>query len=59
MKAARDFLVYGVIVAGLLVLVRPGSQGAAFVQALGRTAVGFVQAITGQKLSVDFSKKIG
>jgi len=57
MKGIRDFLVYGVIVAGVLVLVRPGSQGAAFVSALGRAAVGFVQAITGQPLSVNFSKK--
>lgn len=51
MKAARDFLVYGVIVAGLLVLVRPGSQGAAFVGTIGRTAIGFVQGITGQTVT--------
>lgn len=50
-KAVRDFLVYGVIVAGILVLVRPGSQGAAFVKNLGATAVGFVQGITGQKVT--------
>ncbi len=50
-KGIRDFLVYGVIVAGILVLVRPGSQGAAFVRALGGSAVGFVQAITGQKVT--------
>jgi hypothetical protein len=50
-KAARDFLVYGVMVAGILVLVRPGSQGAGFVRALGQTATGFVQAITGQKVT--------
>lgn len=51
MKAARDFLVYGVIVAGLLVVVRPGSQGAAFAGTLGRTAIGFIQGITGQKVT--------
>lgn len=51
MKAGRDFLVYGVIVAGILVLVRPGSQGSGFVGAIGRTAVGFVQGITGQKVT--------
>lgn len=51
MKAARDFLVYGVIVAGILVLVRPKSQGANFVTAIGRTAIGFVQGITGQKVT--------
>jgi hypothetical protein len=50
-RAARDFLVYGVIVAGLLVLVRPGSQGATFVTHLGGAAIGFVQAITGQKVT--------
>lgn len=50
-KGIRDFLVYGVIVAGILVLVRPGSQGAGFVRALGQTATGFVQAITGQKVT--------
>ena len=55
MKAARDFLVYGVIVAGILVLVRQGSQGAGFVQAVGKTLVGFVQSITGQKVSVNYS----
>ena len=51
MKAARDFLVYGVIVAGILVLVRPGSQGTAFVGAIGKSAVGFIQGITGQKVT--------
>jgi hypothetical protein len=48
-KAIRDFLVYGVFVAGMLVVVRPGSQGAAFVRALGGAATNFVQGITGQK----------
>ncbi len=51
MKALRDFFVYGIIVAGILVVVRPGSQGGAFVGAIGRTAVGFVQGITGQKVT--------
>lgn len=50
-KAVRDFLFYGIVVAGILVLVRPGSQGAGFVRALGQTATGFVQAITGQKVT--------
>ena len=50
-KAIRDFFVYGIIVAGILVVVRPGSQGAAFVGQIGRTAVGFVQGITGQKVT--------
>ena len=51
MKAVRDFLVYGVIVAGILVLVRPGSQGSSFVKAIGGSAIGFVQGITGQKVT--------
>lgn len=50
-KAIRDFLVYGIFVVGILVLVRPGSQGAGFVRALGQTATGFVQAISGQKVT--------
>ena len=50
-KAVRDFLVYGIFVAAILVLVRPGSQGAGFVRALGQTATGFVQGITGQKVT--------
>lgn len=50
-KAVRDFLVYGVFVAAILVLVRPGSQGAGFVRALGQTATGFIQAITGQRVT--------
>lgn len=51
MKALRDFLVYGVIVAGILVLVRNGSNGAGFVTALGKAATGFVQGISGQKVT--------
>lgn len=51
MKAVRDFLVYGVIVAGILVVVRPGSQAAGFVRAIGQAGTGFVQAITGQKVT--------
>ena len=51
MKAVRDFLVYGIVVAGILVVVRPGSQGAAFVKNLGGAAIGFVQGITGQTVT--------
>lgn len=50
-RTIRDFAVYGIMVAGLLVLVRPGSQGATFVTHLGGAAIGFVQAITGQKVT--------
>jgi hypothetical protein len=50
-KAIRDFAVYGVIVAGVLVVVRPGSTAAGFVRAIGSAASGFVQAITGQRVT--------
>jgi len=46
-----QFLVYGVIVAGILVLVRNGSNGAGFVKALGGSLTNFVQGITGQKVT--------
>lgn len=51
MKRFWDFLVYGIIVGGILVLTRPGSQGPAFAKALGGTLIGFSQAVTGQKVS--------
>lgn len=34
-----------------LVLVRPGSQGAAFVRALGGAGAGLAQAVTGQAVT--------
>lgn len=46
-----DFLVYGVVVAGILVLTRPKSQGPALVANLGRSAIGFVQGISGQTVT--------
>lgn len=47
-KSFGEFLIYGVIVAGILVLVRPGAQGASFVKAIGGSLTNFVQGITGQ-----------
>lgn len=47
MRRLFDFLVYGIVVAGILVLTRPGSQGPAFVTSIGQGLVGFIQAITG------------
>ena len=44
-----DFLVYGIIVAGILVLTRPGSQGPKLVGAVGTGATNLVKAETGQK----------
>ena len=46
-----DTLVYGIAVAGILVLTRPGSQGVGLIRALGANMIGFVQAITGQRVS--------
>lgn len=50
-EALLGFLVYGIVVGGILVLTRPGSQGPAFVKNLGGTVIGFAQAVTGQKVS--------
>lgn len=50
-KGIRDFFVYGIIVAGILVVSRPGSNAAGVLRAIGQTATGFVQAITGQKVT--------
>lgn len=51
MRRAWDFLVYGIVVAGILVLTRPGSQGPGFVSALGRAITGFAQGVSGQKVT--------
>lgn len=52
MRRLWDFFVYGIIVAGILVLTRPGSQGPAFVASIGRALTGFAQGVSGQKVSV-------
>ena len=46
-----DFLVYGIVISGILVLTRPGSQGPIFVKNLGGSLVGFAQAVSGQKVT--------
>lgn len=51
MRRMWDFLVYGIVVGGILVLTRPGSQGPGFVSALGGAVAGFGQAVTGQKVT--------
>lgn len=51
MRRLWDFLVYGIIVGGILVLTRPGSQGPGFVSALGSALTGFAQGVTGQKVT--------
>lgn len=51
MNKIFDIATYSFIVAGILVLTRPGSQGPKFVTALGSTWAHVVQAATGQKIS--------
>ena len=51
MRRFYDFLVYGIIVGGILVLTRPGSQGPGFIQQIGRGLIGFVQSATGQRIT--------
>ena len=46
-----DFLVYGIIVGGILVLSRPGSQGPQLVTAVTSGLTGFAQGVTGQKVT--------
>lgn len=51
MKRAFDWIVYGFVVAGILVLTRPGSQGPGFVKAIGGSLTNFAQAVSGQKVT--------
>lgn len=51
MNKIFDIATYSFLVAGILVLTRPGSQGPAFVNALGRSFSHIVQASSGQKLT--------
>lgn len=51
MRHMFDWIVYGFVVAGILVLTRPGSQGPGLVKAIGGSLVNFAQAVTGQKTS--------
>ena len=51
MRRFWDFLVYGIIVAGILVLTRPGSQGPGFISSIGGALTGFAQGVSGQNVS--------
>lgn len=51
MRRFWDFLVYGIVIGGILVLTRPGSQGPGLVSSLGGAVAGFGQAVTGQKVT--------
>ena len=47
-NALTDMIVYGMLVAGALVLTRPGSQGPALFNSLTHGYARIVQATTGQ-----------
>lgn len=47
-NSVTDFVVYSFLVAGILVLTRPGSQGPSFVKNLTSGYARIVQASTGQ-----------
>ena len=51
MNKIADVLTLAFVVGGILVLTRPGSQGAKFVSAVGGAAIGLLQAATGQKVA--------
>jgi hypothetical protein len=52
MNRAFDVATYAFLVAGILVLTRPGSKGPQFVRSLGGAFSGVVQAASGQKVTV-------
>jgi hypothetical protein len=49
MNRIFDLGTYAFLVAGILVLTRPGSKGPQFVSALGSSFSGVVRAASGQK----------
>ena len=51
MKHFFDFFIYGIVVAGILVLTRKGSQGPAFLKQFYVGMIGFAQAVSGQRVT--------
>ena len=51
MNKLVDLGTYAFLVAGILVLTRPGSQGPGFVSALGNSFAHVVQAASGQTIA--------
>lgn len=47
MNRIFDFLVFSLVVAGIMVLTRPGSQGPRFVTAVGGAIASVINAATG------------
>ncbi len=57
-RKVGDFLVYGLVVAGILVLTA-NKNGAGFINALGNVLTGFTGAITGRNVSTAGVKVTG
>lgn len=54
MKGQRgffDIIFFGFVVAGILVLTRPGSQGVALFRGIAGGFTNFAQAVSGQKVT--------
>lgn len=52
MNKITDIATYAFLVAGILVMTRPGSKGPQFVRSLGGAFSGIVQAASGQRVTV-------
>jgi hypothetical protein len=50
-NAATDVVTYAFLVAAILVLTRPGSNGSGFVTSLANGLTGLVQGASGQKVT--------
>lgn len=50
-NTTADFVFFSMLVAGTLVLTRPGSQGPGLVKALTSGYAGIAQAVTGQRVT--------
>lgn len=52
MNSITDIATYAFVVAGILVMTRPGSKGPQFVRSLGGAFTGIVQGASGQRVTV-------
>ena len=50
-NALTDLIVYSMLVAGILVMTKPGSQGPSFIKSLTGGYANIVQASSGQPLT--------
>jgi hypothetical protein len=51
-NTVTDIFFYAFVVAGIFVATKPGGSGASFITNLGKSAVGLVQASSGQTVAV-------